>query len=368
MRAVFGVLGAVLVLGIFSSVLRTLVIPRPTRSSFTRIVQQAVRWPFQRVADLLHGAEAKDRVLAPVAPLSIVVTLMGWLLFFMIGYGLLEAAVSGLGLRESMTESGSSLFTLGFAAGNRVSLNAIDFCAAATGPIVIGLQIGYLPTLYAAYQRRETEVTLLQARAGSPPWGPEILARYAQVELVSSIGELFVNWERWSAEVGESHTTYPVLIHFRSPKATRNWLIALLAVMDAAALQLAFNPSQPQSDVRMALRAGFVCLRDIADLQGIPYDPDPHPDGPLDLSYEDFLVGVARMREQGYPAERSPEEAWPHFRGWRINYEALAMRIARDIDAVPAPWSGPRRTPVAIRTPVTPINRKPAPEPPFKSA
>jgi hypothetical protein len=91
---VFGVLGAVLVLGIFSSVLRTLVIPRPTRSSFTRIVQQAVRWPFQRVADLLRGAEAKDRVLAPVAPLSIVVTLMGWLLFFMIGYGLLEAAVS----------------------------------------------------------------------------------------------------------------------------------------------------------------------------------------------------------------------------------------------------------------------------------
>ncbi|MFD9637382.1 hypothetical protein ACFWX8_43185, partial [Streptomyces violascens] len=162
-------------------------------------------------------------------------------------------------------------------------------------------------------------------------------------------------------EVGESHTTYPVLIHFRSPKATRNWLIALLAVMDAAALQLAFNPSQPQADVRMALRAGFVCLRDIADLQGIPYDLDPHPDGPLVLTYEDFLVGVARMQEQGYPAERSPEEAWPHFRGWRVNYEALAMRIARDIDAVPAPWSGPRRTPVAIRTPVTPINRKPAP-------
>ncbi|MEU4347669.1 hypothetical protein [Streptomyces sp. NPDC023838] len=359
MRVLQGITGAVIVLGIFSSVLRTLVIPRPTRSGFTQVVHRLVRRPFQLVADRLPGAEAKDRVLAPVAPLAIVVTLMGWLACFMVGYALLEAAVSRLPFQDAMVESGSSLFTLGFAGGTRVTLNVIDFCAAATGPIVIGLQIGYLPTLYGAYQRRETEVTLLQSRAGSPPWGPEILARYAQVELLHSLTELFGNWERWSAEVSESHTTYPVLIHFRSPKANRNWLIALLAVMDAAALRLAFNPSQPAAEVRLALRAGFVCLRDIADLRAIPYDRDPHPDDPLQLTYEDFRHGVARMADQGYPMERTPEEAWPHFRGWRINYEQLAYWLARDIDAVPAPWSGPRRTTVAVRTPVTPVDRRP---------
>ncbi len=359
LRVLLGIAGAVFVLGIFSSVLRTLVIPRPTRSSFTRVVQRTVRRPFQWGADLTHSAELKDRLLAPVAPLAIVVTLISWLLFFLVGYALLEAAVSQLGVRAALTEAGSSLFTLGFASGNRATLNAIDFCAAATGPIVIGLQVGYLPALYTAYQRRETEVTLLESRAGSPPWGPEILARYAQVQLLDSLTELFRGWERWSAGLSESHTTYPILIHFRSTKAVRNWLIALLSVMDAAALRLAFNPSQPKAEVRMALRAGFVCLRDIADSRGISYDRDPRPEDPLQLTYQEFLQGVARMSEQGYPMERTPQEAWPHFRGWRVNYEALAYQLAREIDAVPAPWSGPRRTPVVIRTPLTPVDRRP---------
>ncbi|MCQ4079276.1 hypothetical protein NGB36_01280 [Streptomyces sp. RB6PN25] len=359
MRVLQGVAGAVIVLGIFSSVLRTLVIPRPTRSGFTQVVQRLVHRPFQLLANLMSSAEAKDRVLGPVAPLAILVTLVSWLVCFVVGYALLEAAVSGFGIRDALVESGSSLFTLGFASSKRTTLTVVDFCAAATGPIVVGLQVGYLPTLYGAYQRRETEVTLLQARAGSPPWGPEILARYAQVELLDVLTDLFRNWERWSAQVSESHTTYPILVHFRSPKATRNWLIALLAVMDAAALRLAFNPSLPKTEVRMALRAGFVCLRDIADMKGIPYAQDPHPDDPIELSYEDFLRGVARMEEQGYPLQRTPQEAWPHFRGWRVNYEALAYRLARDIDAVPAPWSGARRTPVAIRAPLTPVDRRP---------
>ncbi len=358
-RALLGVAGVAVILGIFSSVLRTLVIPRPTRSSFSRIVQRMVHWPVQAVADRLSTAEAKDRALAPVAPLAIVITLISWLAFFVVGYALLGAAVSGLNVRDALIEAGSSLFTLGFARGARATLNTIDFCAAATGPIVIGLQVGYLPTLYNAYQRRETEVTLLEVRAGSPPWGPEILARYAQVELLDALTELFRNWERWSAGVSESHTTYPVLILFRSPKANRNWLIAMLAVLDAAALRLAFNPSQPQNEVRMALRAGFVCLRDIADTRGIPYNQDPHPDDPLELDYEEFLRGVARMAGQGYPMERTPQEAWPHFRGWRVNYEALAYRLARDIEAVPAPWSGARRTAVAVRAPHTPVDRRP---------
>ncbi|MEV6129465.1 hypothetical protein AB0M05_21985 [Streptomyces violaceusniger] len=359
MRVLLGIIGAVIVLGIFASVLRTLVIPRPTPAGFTGFVQRSVSRPFRFMADRLRGVEAKDRVLAPVAPVSIVITLLGWLLSFMLGYGLLEAAVSGLDVHDALYEAGSSLFTLGFASSHRAGLTAIDFCAAATGPIVVGLQIGYLPTLYSAYQSRETEVTLLQTRAGAPPWGPQILARYAQVDLLDDIGDLFRGWERWCAVVSETHTTYPVLIHFRSPKADRNWLIALLAVLDAAALRLAFNPSQPQARTRLALRAGFVCLRDIADIRGIPYDADPRPEDPVRLGYEDFLRGVERMRTYGYPMERTAEEAWPHFRGWRVNYETLAYHLAQDIDAVPAPWSGPRRSTLPVWSPPTPVDRRP---------
>jgi hypothetical protein len=359
-RVFLGVLGALVVVGTFSSVLRTLVIPRPTRSGFTRVVQSVVRRLFRLVADRCSSFESKDRVLAPMAPLSILMTLISWLAAFMIGYALLQAAVSELGPLNAVREAGSSLFTLGFASSHHVDLTAIDFCSAATGPIVVGLQVGYLPTLYGSYARRETEVTMLEARAGSPPWGPEILARYAQVGLTGSLTDLFRGWERWSAEVSESHSTYPVLIDFRSPKATRNWLVALLAVMDAAALRLALNPSLPQTEVRMALRGGFVCLRDIADIRGVPYDPDPSPDDPADLAYADFAEAVAHIARQGYAMERAPEEAWPDFRGWRVNYEALAYRLAHDIDAVPAPWSGPRRTRVRTVMPKTPEDRRPS--------
>ena len=94
MRVLLGVAGAAIVLGVFSSVLRTLVIPRPTRSGFTQVVQRGVHKPFQLLADLLRSAEAKDRVLGPVAPLAILITLVSWLVCFLAGYALLEAAVS----------------------------------------------------------------------------------------------------------------------------------------------------------------------------------------------------------------------------------------------------------------------------------
>ncbi|MGW3243349.1 hypothetical protein [Streptomyces sp. NPDC001070] len=360
MRVLIGIIGALIVAGTFSSVLRTLVIPRPTRSSFTRAVHWTIHLPFQFVADRCRTPEAKDRVLAPAPAVSILFNLIGWLVAFWTGYAMLQAAVSDLDALDALREAGSSLFTLGFASSRHVDLTVIDFCAAATGPITIGLQIGYLPTLYAAYSRREAEVTLLQARAGSPPWGPEVLARYAQIGLTNSLPELFRNWERWAAEVSESHTSYTVLSRFRSPQSNRNWLVALLAVMDAASMQLALNPGRPQAEARLALRAGFVCLRDIAEIWRIPYESDPSPDAPIKLPYEEFAAAVAHAAANGYPLERTPEEAWPHFRGWRVNYEDLAYRFAYLFDAVPAPWSGPRRTQEETLTPVTPVDRRPA--------
>jgi hypothetical protein len=368
MRILAVLAGVLVVLGTSSSLVRTLIVPRALRSSLSRLVQVLVRLPFQLVADRTNRIETKDRVLAYGAPVAIMFTLVTWLLGYLLGYGLMLYGVSSLNLPAAMREAGSSLFTLGFASSDRSRLTVVDFCAAATGPIAIATLIGYLPTLYAAYARRETEVTLLQARAGEPAWGPEILARHAQVEISDQLVELFQGWERWCADVSESHTSYPSLIHFRSPRATRNWLIGLLAVMDAAALHLALNPSLPDSKIRISLRAGFVCLRQIADTERIAYDADPSPDDPIQLSYEDYLRGIARMRERGYQMERSPEAAWPHFRGWRVNYESVAYALARRIEAVPAPWSGPRRTSTLPMEPLTPVNRTPTvSHPPHRS-
>jgi hypothetical protein len=109
----------------------------------------------------------------------------------------------------------------------------------------------------------------------------------------------------------------------------------------------------------MALRSGYVTLRELARTERIPYNPDPSPDDPIQLTYEEFLYGAKRMRAQGYEFERTPEEAWRDFRGWRVNYESVAYALAYRIDAVPARWSGPRRNLAAQIDVITPQNRQP---------
>lgn len=360
MRTFWGVFGSLIVLGTLMSEVRTLVVPRVFRPGLSNLLGRTVYRTFQLMANRFDRYETKDRILAYAGPLSVVTKLVGWLGAFLIGYSMLNLSLGALGWRASVREAGSSLLTLGFASADKTRLNAIDFCAAVTGPVSIGLLVGYLPALYSAYARRETEVTMLEARAGGPAWGPEILARYAMVNLNDQLPDLYRGWERWTADVSESHTSYPVLIYFRSPRAQRNWLIALLAVMDAAALHVSFNPSQNVGEIRMALRSGYVTLREIARTERVAYNPDPSPDDPILLTKEEFLYGVQRMRAQGYEFERTPDEAWPHFQGWRVNYEAVAYALAYRIDAVPARWSGPRRTSEAQIDVITPVNRQPA--------
>jgi hypothetical protein len=234
------------------------------------------------------------------------------------------------------------------------------FAAAATGLVIVALQIAYLPVLYAAFNRRETEVALLNARAGVPSWGPELLARthYALGSGVSAIGtlpDLYAQWERWAADVTESHTTYLPLVRFRSPRPLSSWVTALLAVLDSAALILTLSPdSAPVVPARLCLRSGFLCFRQIARAMGIDVPDEPDPNGQITLTYQEFLDAVARMREVDFPVERQPAEAWPEFVGWRLNYEQAAYAVAFAVDAVPAMWSGPRRRDDRVIPPIRP--------------
>ena len=360
MRILEVVLGSLVVLCTWVSVIANLVVPRGLRSRYTRLIRDVVRGPFQLAADRCRTFESKDLILAWAAPLSILFTLLSWLGLSVIGFGFVLAGVGGINPGKGMLESGSSVFTLGFLSSSDSQQTFVDFCAAATGPVMIGLLVGYLPAMYSAYSLREAEVTMLQARAGVPAWGPEILMRHMQIPgLVTQLPALYQGWERWAAQIAESHTSYPVLIHFRSPRATRNWLIALLAIMDAAALELALHPSKPKATMRMTLRAGFTCLREIADVEGIPYDADPDPDGEIQLTYKEFSHSLDLLRYVGYEPERDDEEAWAHFRGWRVNYESLAYELAYRIDAVAAPWSGPRRTQRQVLAVRSPADRQP---------
>jgi len=242
------------------------------------------------------------------------------------------------------------MFTLGYAAPSGGASTALEYIAAFTGLVVIGLQVGYLPALYAAFNRRETEVTLLVARAGAPAWGPEILARTKwgiyDGDTRPVLDELFTAWERWAAEVAESHTTYLTLVRLRSPRPLSHWLTSLIAVMDAAALHLSLAPShEPRLAARLSLLMGFVALDRIARTMRLRVPAEPDPDAPISVSFEEFRSAASMLRGLGYPIERTDEAAWPHFRGWRANYDIAALSLARRLDAPPAPWTGTRRWP-----------------------
>jgi hypothetical protein len=353
--------GLYLVMGTLMSVAGTLVVPRGVNSPISRGVEWFLDIAFLLAARKVRSFERRDRILAWQAPLTLLLRLAVWLGLLIVGFALLLLPSLKGHVGQAFSEAGSSLFTLGYAAPATGDSTTLEYLAAFTGLVVIGLQVGYLPTLYSAFNKRETEVTLLGSRAGVPAWGPEILARsrwgIQDGDIATILGTLFVSWERWAAEVAESHTTYLTLARFRSPRPLSHWLTSLIAVMDAAALHLALAPSrEPKLTARLALRMGFVALGQIARAMRQPIADEPDTAAPISLSYEDFREAVAMLREVNYPIERTDEEAWPHFRGWRANYDATALLLAKQLDAPPALWTGPRRWP---STPIPPL-RPPA--------
>jgi hypothetical protein len=343
-----------------ASMVSTFVVPRTVTSRITFVAWNVARTIFRTVIRFVRDYPRTDRVLSFLGPVAILLLLEVWLGLFLLGYALLLLPFDGGDLGEAIRISGSSIMTLGFDAHGGGAPVTIIFAAAGTGLVVIALLIGYLPTIYGAFNRRERQVTMLESRGGEPAWGPEILTREAFVGGLDTLGPLYRDWELWAADLAETHTSHPWLIYFRSPHPLRSWVIALLAVLDSAALYLAFNPSTAPSEARNCLRMGFLALRAVADVYTFPYDPDPLPNASIQLSYAEYMKGVERMRLAGFPMERTPEDAWVHFRGWRVNYESIAYYLADEIVVVHALWSGPR-TLIAGKPipPFRPVQRSP---------
>ena len=305
----------------------------------------------------------RDAILAWQSPVSLLVRLALWIGLLLVGYALVLTPVVPNSLPQAFAEAGSSMFALGYAPPTNNGSSALDYVAAYTGLVVVGLQVGYLPTLYAAFNRRETLVTLLVARSGTPAWGPEILARTrwgiydGDPQVV--LHDMFEAWQKWAAEVAESHTTYLTLVRLRSPRPLSHWLTALLSVMDAAALHLSLAPSsQPKDSARLCLRMGFVAMNQIGRAMRVAVNDDPDPErDQISISYAEFEQAVSMLRELNYPLERTAEQAWPHFRGWRLNYDMTALALAKALDAPPSLWSGSRRFASAPMQPVRPAVR-----------
>jgi hypothetical protein len=377
-RVVAAVIGGLLVFTSASSVIGTMVVSRSVSSRLTRWVDRAVDRTYQLVVVARfrdspgdseerrqEGYRRRDRLLATQAAAILVTQLAAWLLVAYVGFALLLWPFAARGVVSAFVDAGSSLFTLGFAVPAGAAPAVVVFLAAAAGLVILTLQIAYLPTLYAAFNRRETDVSLLNARGGVPSWGPELLARthYALGSGTSTLDTmpgLYAQWERWASDVAESHTTYLQLVRFRSPQPLSSWVTSLLSVLDSAALFLALSPTAaPVVPARLCLRSGFLCFNRIARAMGFPIPLEPDPAAGISLSYDEFLKAVDRMREVDFPIERDPEQAWPDFVGWRVNYEQAAYAVAAAVYAVPALWSGPRKHPVEPIAPIRPDPGRP---------
>jgi len=364
-RDVAACAGALLVLFTAASEIGTLIVPRPVANWLTKQIDLAVNRAFVLLTKPVADYKRRDRMLAPQAAALLICQLLVWLLLFYVGFSLLFWPFLSGGITQAFTTAGPALFEIGSARAVGAAERAILDIASLTGIITVTLQIAYLPTLYSEFNRRETDVALLNARAGVPSWGPELLARthYALGSGVSSIGalpDLYESWERWAADVAESHTTYLPLVRFRSPRPLSSWVTALLAVLDSAALILTLAPkSAPTVPARLCLRGGFQCLGEIARAMGYPIPVEPDPSGGISLTYEEFLSAVERMQKVDFPIETAPEDAWPDFVGWRLTYEQAAYALAWAIDAPPALWSGPRRHAIPPIAPKRPPEGRP---------
>src|SRR5664280_1265776 len=288
--------GLIVVLFTAASVLFTIVLPREPRG-FERLssyVNRLVQVVFIGLSRLARTYEGKDALLAPTAPVALVAQLAFWASCFIIGYALMLEGTTH-SLVSALAQASGAVFTVGTVDLSGPPNSALDIAAGATWVI-----IDTLPNFYAS-------------------------------------------WEEWSADLAESHTTYPVMLLFRSPDPWFSWLVGLLAVLDGAAMHIALAPSTASSQSRLCLRMGFTALNRIAKVLRWDVDPDPNPEGPIDLTFGEFEEAVTMLEHVGFPMERTAEEAWPDFRGWRVNYETVAYRLCDRLTAPPAPWSGRRR-------------------------
>ncbi len=344
--------GFTLVCVVLDSAMRTFVLPRAVISRLTRIVFRALRVVFDKIARRFPTYEGRDRVMALYAPFGLLSLVVVWLVLLIGAYTLMFRGAVVDDWTRAVELSGSSLFTLGFVlppqnAGGYI----LAFAEAASGLAVLALLIAYLPTIYGAFSRRELLVAQLAVRAGTPPTAIELLERYHAIGWSDQLHVLWGIWENWFAELSETHTTFAVLSFFRSPDPHRSWITAAGAVLDGAAMANSTLSIPWSPEAGLCIRAGYLALHELADLYGIPYDPDPTPDGPISISREEFDDAYRHLGAAGVPIRPDRDRAWRDFAGWRVNYDSVLLALAGLTMAPYAPWSSDR----SLRTRRPPI-------------
>jgi small basic protein len=342
LRVLLFLVGAAIVVFTLRSVIRTFLVPRALQAYLARAVFVAIRRVFRLRARSDSPYEHRDRVMAFYAPVSLLALLATWLACVLTGYTLMFFSLGGRSWLDAFTLAGSSLFTLGFALRGGAAEIALDFSSAAIGLGLLALFIAYLPSLYAGFQRRERGVSKLEVRAGQPPTGLYLIELAWNVGRLENLRDLWAEWEDWFVDVDETHSSFPALAFFRSTHPDQSWITAAGAILDGASLFASTVDVPRQPEPEFMIRAGYLCLRHLADFFNIPVDHDPKPDDPISIARAEYDVAYGRLVAAGIPVKADADQAWRDFAGWRVNYDRALIGLARLTMAPPAPWSSDR--------------------------
>lgn len=338
-------LGAVIVVVTLYDVFQSVVMPRPAvgriRLSFTLIRGAWRLWG--KVAEKPKRLQMRETALAAFAPMMLVALLVIWGVAIIVGYALVYSGLHA-GLQPQPDSFGTTMYfstgrMLAFAVGSieatGIATRVFTAIEAATGFGLFALVISLLFSLFSSFERRETAVVALDALAGAPPTGIQLLETCAKDAMPEQLVATFDEWRLWTVDVIETHLSYPLLFYFRSSHDNEAWPNSFGAVMDAATLVLTTIDGGPVGQARLMHKVGAHFVADMRDHFRLVGEPV------AGLEREEFDEACARLERAGYQLH-SPDKAWADFSMLRSKYGRWLNETTKGLSVPPAPWMGDR--------------------------
>jgi len=334
------ILGVVCLGSALLDAFETVILPRRANGRFrlTRLFYIVTWRPWRWLARRVHHERKRETLLSFYGPLSLVFLIALWAAALMLGFALIYAGLPAPFIDphgpahpfiSDLYASGTTLFTLGLGDVVPHSMPARVLVVAESGMGLgfVALVIGYFPVLYGAFSRREVNIALLDARAGSPPTAFELIRRHSFDGGGAALVTLLEEWERWSAELLESHISYPLLCLFRSQHTRQSWLSALTAILDTCALLIASVQEQSarQAQLTFAMaRHALVDLSQIISLKPAPVREDRLPADSFHQIYDKLCSAGVRVCRDDQSGARLNE--------LRQMYESYAEALSRYLE------------------------------------
>jgi len=336
--------GVALVSTVLWETFETIVLPRRVTRQFrlTRLFYR-ITWTFwTSLANLRRTNKKRDALFSFYGPLSLLFLLATWAVALVLGFALVHYGANsqfvGNGLPSrfgnDLYMSGTTLFTLGLGDLTPVAALArfITVLEAGIGFGFLALVIGYLPVLYQSFSRREVTISLLDARAGTPPTAFELFRRHAEPEGQEEMAEILHDWEQWAADLMESHLSYPVLAYYRSQHDNQSWLGSLTAVLDACALARAGLEGVCEYHARMTFAIARHALVDLSQI----FSARPAEQSLYGRMPPEELASLRQgLQEIGFPLS---DDGVAKLDELRQQYEPYAISLARYLRIDLPPW------------------------------